>query len=227
MGPSQHQAEESGRHRHRAAHDEREARIPPAEEIEEVGHLLRIHHLRDGEPDTEEQAGEEGARVLRHCHARSRWRMMNMVSAPLAMKVRVATIERGDRRDTPQIPWPLVQPLASRVPNPTSNPATKSSPLDAAMVMGTASALTRRTSPQPRINPATNKPRHSRPSLAGTSMPAMMPLMPVMRPVVISRRPAESPISPPPRSAEKGVKCSNADSDLTSTLYRYMLIHYM
>ena len=36
----------------------------------------------------------------------------------------VATSERGDRRDRPQTPWPLVHPPAIRVPTPTSNPAT-------------------------------------------------------------------------------------------------------
>jgi hypothetical protein len=39
------------------------------------------------------------------------------------MKDKVAAIERGERRATPQTPWPLVQPLPSLVPKPTSRPA--------------------------------------------------------------------------------------------------------
>ena len=39
------------------------------------------------------------------------------------MKARVAAMERRDSLAMPHMPWPLVQPLPSRVPNPTSNPA--------------------------------------------------------------------------------------------------------
>lgn len=44
---------------------------------------------------------------------------------PQMTKTAVATIERGDSRPTPQMPWPLVQPLPNRVPIPTRNPASK------------------------------------------------------------------------------------------------------
>ena len=36
--------------------------------------------------------------------------MTNTVAKPAAMKAQVATSERGDRRDRPHTPWPLVQP---------------------------------------------------------------------------------------------------------------------
>ena len=39
------------------------------------------------------------------------------------MKHAVATIDRGERRDMPQTPWPLVQPDPYRVPMPTNTPA--------------------------------------------------------------------------------------------------------
>jgi hypothetical protein len=39
-------------------------------------------------------------------------------------KTPVATIERGDNRAMPQMPWPDVQPLLSLVPKPTKRPAT-------------------------------------------------------------------------------------------------------
>ena len=40
------------------------------------------------------------------------------------MNTTVAAIERGDSRAMPQMPWPDVQPLPSRVPKPTRRPAT-------------------------------------------------------------------------------------------------------
>ena|GEM_PF-5785733 len=49
--------------------------------------------------------------------------MTNTVRKPLAMKAAVATSERGDRRDNPQTPCPLVQPEPYRVPIPTNTPA--------------------------------------------------------------------------------------------------------
>ena len=45
-----------------------------------------------------------------------------MIAAP--MNTAVAAIERGDSRAMPQMPWPEVQPLPSRVPKPTNRPAT-------------------------------------------------------------------------------------------------------
>ncbi len=46
------------------------------------------------------------------------------VTAAVAMNVTVATRDRTDRRLRPQTPWPLVHPLPSRAPHPTSKPAT-------------------------------------------------------------------------------------------------------
>ena len=42
---------------------------------------------------------------------------------PAAMKHTVAIMDRGDRREMPQMPWPLVQPDPYRVLIPTRNPA--------------------------------------------------------------------------------------------------------
>ena len=53
----------------------------------------------------------------------SAWRVIATTSIATAMNVTVAAIERGERRAIPQMPWPEVQPLPSRVPNPTSRPA--------------------------------------------------------------------------------------------------------
>ena len=43
--------------------------------------------------------------------------------AATAMNTSVATIERGEMRAMPQMPWPEVQPFDIRVPTPTSKPA--------------------------------------------------------------------------------------------------------
>ena len=43
------------------------------------------------------------------------------------MKIAVAARERRDSLETPQTPWPLVQPFARPVPIPTASPATISS----------------------------------------------------------------------------------------------------
>src|SRR6266571_1412588 len=45
----QHEAERKHRHAHCATENEREARVPVAGHVEEVEHLLRVHHLRDSE----------------------------------------------------------------------------------------------------------------------------------------------------------------------------------
>ena len=45
---------------------------------------------------------------------------------PAPMKASTAASERFESRASPQMPWPLVQPLPRRVPNPTSRPAATS-----------------------------------------------------------------------------------------------------
>ena len=52
------------------------------------------------------------------------WRVTATTAMAAAMKIKVATIERGDSRAMPQTPWPDVQPLLNLVPKPTSKPAT-------------------------------------------------------------------------------------------------------
>ena len=46
------------------------------------------------------------------------------VTIVAAMNTPVATIERGESRAMPQMPWPDVQPLPSLVPKPTKSPPT-------------------------------------------------------------------------------------------------------
>ncbi len=51
-------------------------------------------------------------------------RIMNTVAKPANIKEMVATSDLGDRRESPHIPWPLVQPEPYWDPKPTSKPAT-------------------------------------------------------------------------------------------------------
>ena len=44
---------------------------------------------------------------------------MKTVIIPVIMNERVANIERIENLEIPQTPWPLVQPEANVVPNPT------------------------------------------------------------------------------------------------------------
>ncbi len=67
---------------------------------------MRIGQPRQQQADAEDEAGEQGV-VQRHEKA---WRTRQTVTKPVAMKAMVAMIERGERRDRPQMPWPLVQP---------------------------------------------------------------------------------------------------------------------
>ena len=68
-----------------------------------------------------------------------------MTAAP--MKTTVATIDRADTRAKPQTPWPEVQPLPIRLPNPTSKPATATSArLEAMAGRGSAAPASAATS---------------------------------------------------------------------------------
>ncbi len=89
----------------RACHDERERRIPVAEDVEECDDLAGIGHTRDDEPDSENESGGEGGDEI---HATCL--VMKTVAMPAAMKAAVATSERGESRDSPHTPWPLVHP---------------------------------------------------------------------------------------------------------------------
>src|SRR4051812_31208076 len=87
----------------RAAHHEAERRVPVAEEVEEADDLARIAHAGKEQADAEHQAGGEGGEG-----AHARCRTTKTVAMPAPMKARVATSERGESRDRPHTPWPLV-----------------------------------------------------------------------------------------------------------------------
>src|SRR5512135_210406 len=98
------------RDRDRSQHDEGKARVKGAEQIEEVEHLRRVDHARDDEPKTEQKSGERIDGEAYPHQPPSKWRATKTVANPAAMKIAVATMDRGESRAIPQTPWPLVQP---------------------------------------------------------------------------------------------------------------------
>src|SRR5690606_25864678 len=91
-----------------APHDEGEGGIPGSEHVQEALYFRRVGHPGNGHADAEQNAGNQRRKILSHDvqpQLDSRRRMAT-VAIPLAMNVRVARIERMERRDIPQMPWP-------------------------------------------------------------------------------------------------------------------------
>ena len=61
----------------------------------------------------------------------------------MAIKTAVAAIDRGEPRETPHTPCPLVQPEPSRVPKPTRSPAPINTGVGAATTIGGDPAIAR------------------------------------------------------------------------------------
>ena len=125
------------------------------------------------------------------------------IAAP--MKIKVAAMERNDKRAIPHTPWPEVQPPPSREPKPTSSPAPATT-TQLAGIRGTDSVKpTRLEMTGARTRPATNAARQPLP-LALPMSPSTIPLTPAIRPVVSIKSAAANPIKVPPIAAESGVK---------------------
>src|SRR5258708_38715794 len=102
----QHPCKTSRRHGDRPGHHKAEAGIPASRtdprEIEKVENLCRIGHARDQQSESEDQAD---CKLKDDAHdAQPRCRATNTVAIPVAMNVRVATIERTESRDSPHTP---------------------------------------------------------------------------------------------------------------------------
>src|SRR5690606_27878954 len=160
--------EEGGNGDHqRTEHHEGERGIPGAGNIEKTQHPSRIHHFGQRETEAEEHAAHQrhdtgkGIALLDwSCHAAPhKCRSTKTVSAPVSMKVAVATMERGESRARPQTPWPLVQPLPRRAPKPTSRPPMMSSSGEASSCTTGARLCTTETSITPTGIPTTKARR--------------------------------------------------------------------
>ena len=64
--PLENRAECAQGHADGASHDQRQARVPRAGDIEEVEHFARRRHSRDPQPDAEQQPGAERGSVADH-----------------------------------------------------------------------------------------------------------------------------------------------------------------
>ena len=75
-----------------------------------VGFAANGHPADEESQPEDESRGEGSARIHRGLHGAIRWRAAKTVANPAAMNATVAAIERGDARETPHTPWPLVHP---------------------------------------------------------------------------------------------------------------------
>ena len=139
---------------------------------------------------TEDDPGDECHQCV---HGGDSACLVATVTIATATKVAVARRDRGERFARPQTPWPLVQPLARRVPKPTSTPA----------VARTDDGADQSTGPTPRNSAGRTRPSKNTgrqaclPKLA-CRLRATMPLMPATRPFTSMSNPAAAPIRAPP-----------------------------
>src|SRR5687767_2079256 len=124
---------------------------------------------------------------------------------PTAMNTIVATSERAEPRESPQIPWPLVHPPPRRVPKPTSRPPSASTGSESEGATPKALGATRWIATPPSTSPSRNEPRHGRSGQPPTKPPAI-PLMPAILRRPASRSAAARPIKTPPTNAGNGLK---------------------
>src|SRR5882724_13237369 len=109
-------------------------------------------------------------------------------------------MERGDKRAKPRMPWPDVQPEPSRVPNPTTRPATPSQGSDVSIrTTGQVPNIARKRS-GPRSRPMTKATFITSRASLPLNRPPTIPLMPAIRPLRTSSSTAERPINAPPAS---------------------------
>jgi hypothetical protein len=94
----------------------------------------------------------------------------------------VASIDRGEKREIPQMPCPLVQPLLMPVPTPTSSPPMIKVGKEAVIEKGISLLEKIEYIKGPRINPIKNK-RLSNLLLFELTKFFIIPLIPAKRPL--------------------------------------------
>lgn len=110
-------------HSNCSCHNKSQRKIPRTEHVEKSDNFFRTGHSGNSETKRKNHSHEQSCKIIFHGNIPN-LRKTNTDSIPAAMKVRVATNDLGDIRLMPQTPCPLVQPLPSKVPNPTKRPAT-------------------------------------------------------------------------------------------------------
>ena len=135
-----------------------------------------------------------------------RWRITKTVIAVVAINVKVAEIDRLDRRAMPQTPWPDVQPEPKVTPSPTIKPPIKSIGIEAGTLISGISPRKKKCAAGPVIMPNIKAARQEKSlRLAGAKTPVKMPVAPITRPKVSINRTAERPIKIPPVAERSGV----------------------
>src|SRR3989338_3085276 len=141
-------------------------------------------------------------------------------TAPVAMNVRVAAMDRREKRDKPHMPWPEVQPEPICVPTPTAAPASEytakleKDPYWASTRGGRwdkiASGWSLFSNKPPENNPDTNNSLQSvslwniSPGLcSGLFSPPPFPDPPAILPCSANNAEADSPIIDPPINADQ------------------------
>ena len=101
-----------------ASHHKSQGWVPQTGKVQKTQHFAGVRHARHDEAQAKHEANQKfrdsmfqssAPMKLGACQA-SAWRMRNTVTNPAPMKANVAINERGDMRDSPHTPCPLVQP---------------------------------------------------------------------------------------------------------------------
>src|SRR5439155_23565925 len=135
--------------------------VPVTEEVQEAEHLARVGHAREAQARRDHQPAQEGGGHASSHRGPPSIRANATTSAPVLMKVIVATMALFESRLTPQMPCPLVQPPPRRVPKPTTAPATSRTGR-AAWLTANAPGRTEAKAIPPAIRPATKAARQPR-----------------------------------------------------------------
>ena len=110
----------------------------------------------------------------------------------------MAAMDRFDKRATPHMPWPLVQPDPIRAPKPTSRPATISVGMERSSPKEMTPTADQLAANPPMTRPIRKTARQSHSPARGNTTPAIMPLIPAILPLNNNRSPPPNPINTPP-----------------------------
>ena len=117
----------------------------------------------------------------------------------------MAIIDLSENRPTPQIPWPLVQPLLTLVPIPTNNPEKITNGKEFLIKNGISLLINILNIIGPTIKPVRNN-KLSILLIFDVRKLLAIPLTPASLPFPIKNNTTARPIIAPPVKAAKGVK---------------------
>ena len=127
------------------------------------------------------------------------------MATPVKIKVIVAIIDLSENRPIPQMPWPLVQPLLTLVPIPTSRPEKMINGKESVIKNGISLLINILNIIGPVIKPIRNN-KLSILLIFNVRKLLAIPLTPANLPFPIKNNTTARPIIAPPAKAVKGVK---------------------